>query len=691
MWTLAVGYQFYWIIIGSDPSARRFPHLGRLGLVFAVMPFHAVFAMIVISVRTTIAANYYRTIDRPWTADLLADQRLGRVVSLVTGELALVIAQVVLLIQWHRYDHMAGFDRIPTKRTRTRQRTAPCSRNCNRAAAPNSHTCVDFSIPAQWTQDHGTSVVGAPRHLYRDDWSDRGRSRLLSAHLSLCCAESRRDETKARMSVSIRQIRTRYHTMVVAGAAIAIAGSVIGFLRMFRGDSQMVHGMPMSDMPEMFVAGAGILVALVGALLRGAPRTTPRTPVPAAERFHGRRGRRVVAFVATAALTIDISKTSTLGFVIPGMRAEYGLGPSAASMLAVAGLSGTATGALLFSRLADRIGRRTSYVIATLGFTATSLCAGMPTFAGNVVMCFLMGLAVGGLAPLLITILTDLFPGGARGPVVTGLSVVATAIGYLVASGSALWLEPTYGWRVLWLIGAPTGLLLTLLTVLIPHRAPAPAAGTEEPQGHPRQLERTAFTIRLQWLYAGTIGLLTFGLTTWVPTLARAGDLSLTTANTLLTAVAVAMMPGAVLVAAAYRRFGTIPLAVTMAVCTATLLLALAASGLTAVSWLSAAVLAASLFAVNTMAAIFLPIAADLADSPTRGRTTGTVSFFNRLGGLIGPLALSFIVSSLTDMLTAIAVLALLCGAIAWYTGRRGRATRARLEPEPVTSHSSST
>ncbi|OAP24945.1 hypothetical protein A4R44_04460 [Amycolatopsis sp. M39] len=50
--------------------------------------------------------------------------------------------------------------------------------------------------------------------------------------------------------------------------------------------------------------------------------------------------------VATAALTIDVSKTSTLGFVVPGMRAECDIGASTASLPAVSGLAG---GAVLFS------------------------------------------------------------------------------------------------------------------------------------------------------------------------------------------------------------------------------------------------------------------------------------------------------------------------------------------------------
>ncbi|GAA4548027.1 MFS transporter [Amycolatopsis samaneae] len=469
-----------------------------------------------------------------------------------------------------------------------------------------------------------------------------------------------------------------------AGVVLVVVCSVVGFVRAFLPGMDMgmgmdmgprLHGMPLVDMPEMFLAGAGILVVLTGVLLRG-PR---RAPV-AVERA-GFRGRGVVAFVATAALTIDISKTSTLGFVIPGMRVEYGIGASTAALLAVGGLSGTATGALVFSRLADQIGRRGSYLLATLGFTATSMCGCMPSFGGNVTMCFLMGIAVGGLAPMLITILTDLFPGGRRGPVVAGLSMVATALGYLIASGSALWLEPTFGWRILWLIGAPIGLLLTLVTVLVPERAPRAATVPAETGGAPEPAG-SAFTTRLQWLYAGIVGLLTFGLTTWVPTLARAGGLTLTTANTLLTVVALAMVPCALLLILAYRRFGPIPLAVRLAVCTALVLLALTVSGLTsAVTWLSAAVLATALFAVNTMAAIFLPIAADLAAAGRRGRTTGTVSFFNRIGGLLGPLVLALVVSSVSDVLVAVAVLALLCGAIAWYTGYRHRAALRATPP----------
>ncbi|MEU1287180.1 MFS transporter [Kitasatospora sp. NPDC005856] len=485
--------------------------------------------------------------------------------------------------------------------------------------------------------------------------------------------------------------RTTGATVLLAlGSLIVLVSSAVAFHHSFAMDPAMpmahmpaddgrkLHGMALSEMPEMFTALAGLLLVVAGAALRGRPKAT------AADSGTGRRGRLLVALIGTAALTIDISKTSTLGFVIPGLRAEYGLDPRTASLLAVCGLTGTAAGALLFGVLTDRIGRRSSYLIATLGFTATSMCGSMPTFEGNLVMCGLMGLAVGGLAPLLITLLTETVGGKVRGSVVVALSVVATAVGYLVAAGSALWLEPVFGWRILWLIGAPTGAALALLTPFVPNRtsAPAPVAAKAAPAVPHLPRSSRALTQGLQRAFATLIGLLTFGLTTWVPSLARIGGVPVHTANLMLTVAAIVMIPCALLLMLGYRRFGPTSMAAGLATATAVLLLALTASGAVAeVGWIAAGALVAALFSVNSMAAIFLPIAADLAEPERRGRTTGWVSLFNRLGGLMGPLLLASLVSSASAVLVAVSALALLCGAAAWYISRRHRLALAGLEP----------
>lgn len=101
---LIVGYLYYWTVIGVDPAPRPLPHLARLGMVFAVMPFHAFFGVIVMSSQTVIAENFYRTLNLPWAQDLLADQHLAGGIAWAAGEGPLVLVLGALLTQWYRYD-----------------------------------------------------------------------------------------------------------------------------------------------------------------------------------------------------------------------------------------------------------------------------------------------------------------------------------------------------------------------------------------------------------------------------------------------------------------------------------------------------------------------------------------------------------------------------------------------------------
>jgi cytochrome c oxidase assembly factor CtaG/putative copper export protein len=102
---LLVGYLFYWVVIGIDPTPRRLPHLARLGMVFASLPFHAFFGVILMSMETIIGERFYQGLNLWWTSDdLLADQQLGGGIAWAAGELPLVIVLIALLVQWARAD-----------------------------------------------------------------------------------------------------------------------------------------------------------------------------------------------------------------------------------------------------------------------------------------------------------------------------------------------------------------------------------------------------------------------------------------------------------------------------------------------------------------------------------------------------------------------------------------------------------
>jgi cytochrome c oxidase assembly factor CtaG/putative copper export protein len=101
---LLSGYLFYWIVIGVDPTPRPIPPLAKVGVVFASLPLHAFFGVVLMGTRKVLGADYYRSLGLGWHTDLLGDQRLGGGIAWAAGEVPLVIVMLALLVQWARSD-----------------------------------------------------------------------------------------------------------------------------------------------------------------------------------------------------------------------------------------------------------------------------------------------------------------------------------------------------------------------------------------------------------------------------------------------------------------------------------------------------------------------------------------------------------------------------------------------------------
>lgn len=101
---LLVGYLFFWPIIGVDPAPSRLPHVGRLAVLLAAMPFHAFFGVTLMSTSTVLGSGFYRSLGLPWMGDLLADQNVGGGIAWATGELPMLLVVLVLLTRWSRDD-----------------------------------------------------------------------------------------------------------------------------------------------------------------------------------------------------------------------------------------------------------------------------------------------------------------------------------------------------------------------------------------------------------------------------------------------------------------------------------------------------------------------------------------------------------------------------------------------------------
>jgi putative MFS transporter len=171
------------------------------------------------------------------------------------------------------------------------------------------------------------------------------------------------------------------------------------------------------------------------------------------------------------ALIIDIMKPASLGFVVPGMIKEYGVSKAMVAWLPFAALTGTVTGSIIWGILADIFGRRASILLSAVMFVGTSICGAMPSFGWNVGMCFLMGAAAGGLLPVAYALLAEIMPTRHRGWSLVLVGGIGAVGGYFAASACSAWLQPEWGWRVMWFLNLPTGLALIALSGAIPESA----------------------------------------------------------------------------------------------------------------------------------------------------------------------------------------------------------------------------
>lgn len=101
---LLAGILFFQILIGIDPMPQKIPYLVKIIIIFAAMSIHAFFSISIMSASTLIDGGYFAQLQRPWSTDLLADQKLGGSIGWAMGEIPILLALLATFIQWSRAD-----------------------------------------------------------------------------------------------------------------------------------------------------------------------------------------------------------------------------------------------------------------------------------------------------------------------------------------------------------------------------------------------------------------------------------------------------------------------------------------------------------------------------------------------------------------------------------------------------------
>lgn len=466
------------------------------------------------------------------------------------------------------------------------------------------------------------------------------------------------------------------------GCLLVVAG-VLAHAPMFwmgRYTQWQMVGMPMST--GMW---AGMAIIPIGLMLAGwslMPRRPELKSASAAGEhaflFHVadsaplNRAHWTLVAVLVVALAIDVMKPATLGFVLPGMGREYGIDHATAGWLPLIALTGTTVGSIVWGRVADVFGRRSAILLSALMFMATAICGAMPSYGWNLAMCFLMGLSAGGLLPIAFTLMAEAVPAKHRGWLLVMLGGIGTSAGYLLASGAAAVLEPMFSWRILWLLGLPTGALIIMLNRWIPEsprflahhgmhgqaravlqrfagdaleqddtaHPPPPEIDEQHPVASlASHLRGRHGRITCGLLVCGVAwGLVSFGFILWLPLNLVAMGVPDDASNALLARSALIALPGMLPVIWLYHRWSTIQSLLLFMGLTVLSLLAFAS-----IAWLgmhstmaTTLASAALLVSSSSVIAMLIPYATEIYPVHSRGTGAGAIAAGSKFGGILG-------------------------------------------------------
>ena len=423
-------------------------------------------------------------------------------------------------------------------------------------------------------------------------------------------------------------------------------------------------GMPMGNgmLFGMFLIVAGFAATGYGLLPRRDHHAISYEEIAPPEDAPLNRAHWIQIILLTTALIIDVMKAATLGFVVPGMRVEYGLTFAAASLVPFSGLLGTTIGSFMWGTLADLYGRRATILLAAVIFMGTSICGAMPSYNWNIFMCFLMGIGAGGMLPVGYALLAEIMPTRHRGWSLVLVGGIGTVAGYFATSVLSAWLQPIFGWRILWLINMPIALILVVVSPVLQESARflqsmgriQEARETLARFGisidttkveRPTELAHPPAPITVRGFVGVTValtlaaltwGFVNYGILLWIPGSLVAEGRSMGVASALIARSTLIAIPVILITAWLYSIWSTKGLLIVSVGITTLGLFAIPLRHLTAVPFLTSPVPSLMLIITGSCAVIslLLPYAAESYPLRIRGRATGWVAGFSKAGGL---------------------------------------------------------
>jgi MFS transporter, putative metabolite:H+ symporter len=388
----------------------------------------------------------------------------------------------------------------------------------------------------------------------------------------------------------------------------------------------------------------------------------------------GRYQRRLIG-VFGLVWAADAMQVLAVGFTAASIAATFGLTIPEALQTGTVFFLGMLIGAMGFGRLADKIGRR-SVLIITVSCDALFglLSVFAPDFTILLILRFLTGIAVGGTLPVDYAMMSEFLPAKNRGRwlvALEGFWAIGTLIVALAAWGASA-AGMTDAWRLIFAVTALPALIGIGMRVLIPEsplyllrtgrqdearevvnrilsvNTGQELARDEELQLPPAQARTGIFSAGMRTTSAMILAIWFlvsvsyYGVFTWMPAKLASEGFGFVRGYGFLVLVALAQLPGYALAAYGVEKWGRRP--TLTGFCLLSALGCLMFVFATGPAVIATSLLLMSFALLGTWGALYA-YTPELYPTTSRATGMGAAGAMARLGGLIAPSAMVYIVS----------------------------------------------
>ncbi|MDQ6595260.1 MFS transporter [Bacillus salipaludis] len=378
---------------------------------------------------------------------------------------------------------------------------------------------------------------------------------------------------------------------------------------------------------------------------------------------------RKLLTIAGTGWMFDAMDVGMLSFIIAALKVEWNLSAEQMGWIGSINSIGMAVGALIFGLMADRVGRKSVFIITLLLFSIGSgASAFTTTITMFLVLRFFIGMGLGGELPVASTLVSESVPVEKRGRIVVLLESF-WAVGWLVAAVISYFVIPKFGWQVALLISAIPAIYTLYLRMGLPDSPRFTEAKKREKISVFQSMAKLfskeyGRQTTMLWVVWFCVVFSYYGMFLWLPSVMVMKGFSLIKSFEYVLIMTLAQLPGYFTAAWFIEKFGRKFVLAVYLTGTAISAYFFGNADTTALLMLSGILL--SFFNLGAWGGLY---AYTPEQYPTiiRGTGTGMAASFGRIGGVLGPLLVGYLVAGKTSvsMIFTIFCITVLVGAAA--------------------------